>query len=231
MYWDMIVSFLLHLGGPVIIATIFSGFLDVIPLTSRIWILIAGTVIFSFIVNFGVLLLLQTTSCDGLKDMLGVAKGAGIGAVITFFFMLIPSYWEGLRLSISQVFVEHHPLLSAADAARQDILVSAARQAGSVGIGIPVPAPAPKQPSMFDLTDGGRPSFGGERPPGFGDTTSSGEGDPTNTKQGGGARMTPEEYANQTFREIKAACAYMAAFAGAYGVGLGSRYAVTCKKV
>jgi hypothetical protein len=45
----------------------------------------------------------------------------------------------------------------------------------------------------------------------------------------GGNRLTPEEYADQTFNEIKSALAYMSAFAGAYGVGIGSRYAVNCK--
>jgi len=46
--------------------------------------------------------------------------------------------------------------------------------------------------------------------------------------QKGGAAITPEEYETQTFQEIAIGASYWAAFAGAYGVGIGSLSAATC---
>ncbi len=206
LYWDMAISFVLHLVGPLAIATIFSSMLREFSIGTRIMILIVASMLFSFIVNIGVLLFLQTTSCGGLKDAIGVVKGATVGAALTGFFMWIPSVWEGLRLSISQVFVDHKSILTPLEAAQDRILGSAGMRMLTVGVGTPV-SPAPSAPPA--LPDRPLPSA----PP----------------AQMGGNRLTPEEYADQTFNEIKSALAYMSAFAGAYGVGIGSRYAVNCK--
>lgn len=195
LYADMIVSFLLHLSGTIAIATLFSGVLSDYSVSTRVWILIVATMVFSFTVNMGVLLFLQTTSCGGLKDIAGVAKGAFIGSALTGFFMWIPSIWEGLRLSISQVFVDHKSLMTPLEAAQDRILVPASQKILEIPQTATLPLAVP----------------------------------PSWATQVGGKRLTPEEYADQTFSEIKSALAYMSAFAGAYGVGIGSRYAVNCK--
>ena len=200
LYWDMAISFVLHLVGPFAIATIFSSFLRDYPLSVRVWILIISSMVFSFIVNFGTLLFLQTTSCDGLKDAGGVAVGAGISAILTGFFMWIPSIWEGLRLSISQVFINHQSIMTPTEAAQDQILAPASMKM----LSIPTASAPPAAPLAIAV------------PPSW-------------ATQTGGKRLTPEEYADQTFNEIKSALAYMSAFAGAYGVGIGSRYAVKCK--
>lgn len=46
--------------------------------------------------------------------------------------------------------------------------------------------------------------------------------------QKGGAAISPDEYEKQTFQEIAAGASYWGAFAGAYGVGLGSLIAAKC---
>jgi len=46
--------------------------------------------------------------------------------------------------------------------------------------------------------------------------------------QKGGAAITPEEYDDQTFQEISVGASYWSAFAGAYGIGIGSLTAATC---
>lgn len=53
------------------------------------------------------------------------------------------------------------------------------------------------------------------------------------SQQGGGlaeevGALTPEEYEAQTLREMSYGAAYWAAFAGAYGVGIGSLFAAKC---
>jgi hypothetical protein len=46
--------------------------------------------------------------------------------------------------------------------------------------------------------------------------------------QQGGAALSPEEYEAQTFQETVYGVAYWSAFAGAYGIGLGSLFAGKC---
>jgi hypothetical protein len=46
--------------------------------------------------------------------------------------------------------------------------------------------------------------------------------------QKGGAALTPEEYESQTFKEITIGASYWTAFAGAYGIGVGSLLAGKC---
>jgi hypothetical protein len=217
LYWDMAISFVLHLVGPLAIATIFSSMLREFSVGTRIMILIVASMLFSFIVNIGVLLFLQTTSCGGLKDAIGVVKGATVGAALTGFFMWIPSVWEGLRLSISQVFVDHKSILTPLEAAQDRILGPASMSMLTVGVGSVSSAPSvpPANPNPDDsLSEAERGDQGAQY---------------RGSIMRGGNRLTPEEYADQTFNEIKSALAYMSAFAGAYGVGIGSRYAVNCK--
>ena len=46
--------------------------------------------------------------------------------------------------------------------------------------------------------------------------------------QKGGAALTPSEYEDQVFRETMVGAAYWSAFAGAYGIGIGSMIATKC---
>lgn len=48
------------------------------------------------------------------------------------------------------------------------------------------------------------------------------------TVQQGGAALTPTEYDDQVFRETMIGAAYWSAFAGAYGIGVGSMIATKC---
>lgn len=196
----MVVSFMLNLVGPLAIAALFSSFFSAMSLSTRVWLLIICSTIYAFVINLCVLTFLQTTNCNGLKNFGGIAAGAGISAALTLFFMWIPSIWEDLRLAISQLFIAHHALLTASEAAGEGVIVDAGKRISSLlntekePLAVAVPLP------------------------------------PSGIKQSGGKRLTPEEYDDQTFNEIKAAMAYMSAFAGAYGIGIGSRYAINCNK-
>jgi len=53
-------------------------------------------------------------------------------------------------------------------------------------------------------------------------------GSPPAVVQAGGAAITQDEYDVQTFQEITMGASYWAAFAGAYGIGLGSLLATKC---
>jgi hypothetical protein len=43
-----------------------------------------------------------------------------------------------------------------------------------------------------------------------------------------GGAITPEQYEDQTAQEISLGASYWAAFAGAYGIGVGSLFAASC---
>ncbi len=334
LYWEMFASFMLNLAGPLSIAAVFSGILSSYPLGTRVWILIIASMVYAFIINAILLTALQGQSCNGVKDFGGIAIGAAISAAIALFFMWIPSVWEGLRLSITQLFMEHHPLQTEIEAKRERIAKSAGVAMNDTykpGAAIPVAKPVSMMPMPLPVATpvgvpvatpvGPPPSIPLQKPapipisletnrsewekwgramfhwfmqlpaadkeewvktadkselarfeswtsndtktymdeiipwarqhtgrikwiqqliPSFTDAEAKSRWyglqtkrlyaeDPRSFTQGGGARLTPEEYMNQTFSEIKTAIAYMSAFAGAYGIGVGSRYAVTCK--
>lgn len=291
LYWEMLASFMLHLAGPLALAAMFASVMKGYSAMTRVYLIILGSAIWSFCVNCGILTVLQTTSCNGLQDFKGIAIGAGISAILTAFFMWIPSIWEGLRLSISQVFVPHQPLQTPADAVREGRLIRAGVQlvapipmALPVGQWYPAPPPTgappaaapppavgtevlkpdpnanlnptsngdnsgelpspPALPAKIDytglsqeerirkyydsLTPAQRSTYASDS---MDITHISDDGTVSYRSQRGGNRLTPEQYQDQLFSEIKSALAYMSAFAGAYGVGIGSRYAVNCKKV
>jgi hypothetical protein len=60
------------------------------------------------------------------------------------------------------------------------------------------------------------------------DVAEASVGSPDAPVQTGGAALTPIEYEAQAFKEMMIGASYWAAFAGAYGVGLGSMMTTKC---
>jgi hypothetical protein len=192
LYWEMTASFIFHLAGPLVISALFGGLLgtSIQNIQARAWVFLGILIVISFAINFVALLFLQMHSCNGLKDATGVAAGAGIGAGITGAFAALPIFWQGLRLVISQMFMDHKSLLTPTQARIEGIVSDASTK-------------------LLEVKDA--------------------EKQEGQVIQSGGAHLTPEQYETQTFNEIVTAMAYMSAFAGAYGVGVGSRFSTNCK--
>lgn len=125
------------------------------------------------------LTVLQTSTCQGVKNVKGIAIGSAIAAAITAVMIALPVYVEPLRLIVSQLFIRHKTLLTPAFARVNDALVEAGSKVMSASL------------------------------------------------QTGGA-LTPDEYEDQTSQEIALGTSYWAAFAGAYGIGIGSLFAASC---
>jgi len=176
LYGEMAGSWIAHLAIPVA-ASMLVGVLPYMAPSTKVMIFIGVCTAFSFVCQYGFLAMLQSSSCQGIKDYGSVFRGAVMAALITAGMIAIPAYVEPMRLVVSMMFFDHKALLTPEQAAAQKQIVEAASAIAH---------------------------------------------------QRGGAAITPDEYDDQTFQEIASGASYWAAFAGAYGVGIGSLTAAVC---
>jgi hypothetical protein len=174
LYGTMVGSWIAHLAIPVAIMMVARQMTN-----WKLWFL-AGCVGASLLWQAMWLTVLQTSTCQGVKNVRGIATGSTISAVIMAIMVAIPIYVEPMRLVVSQLFMSHKALLTPAIANVNDALV-----------------------------DSGKKILGA-------------------SLQVGGGAITPEEYEAQTAQETALGTSYWAAFAGAYGIGIGSFFAASC---
>jgi hypothetical protein len=173
LYGTMVGSWIAHLAIPMAIMMAVRQMQN-----WKLWFL-AGCVGASLLWQAMWLTVLQTSTCQGVKNVRGIATGSTISAVIVAIMVAIPIYVEPMRLVVSQLFMSHKGLLTPAIANMNDALV-----------------------------DSGKKIMGA-------------------SLQVGGA-ITSDEYETQTAQEIALGASYWAAFAGAYGIGVGSLFAASC---
>ena len=200
-YGTMVGSWIAHLAIPV---AVLIAVQQVGPDNWKLW-FILGCVGLSLLWQAMWLTVLQTSSCSGIKNVKGLAIGSLIAAAITAGMTLIPVYIEPMRLIVSQLLISHKTLLTPAVAHVNDALVDSGNKIFSASI--LQNNPEPTAPAMNHALN---------------------SGDPTAPAQYGGAAITPDEYETQTAQEIAYGTSYWAAFAGAYGIGIGSLFAATC---
>lgn len=190
LYGEMVGSWISHLAIP-FGASLVIGALPYMEVSKKVILLIAASIVLSFVAQFAFLMFLQASSCKGVQNYGSIFAGALIGAGITGAMVAIPLYVEPMRLAVSQLFGSHKSLLTPEQARMNEIVTTAGK--GLVEASVPL-APIP-------------------------DTIT----------QKGGASLTPDQYDNQTFKEMMIGSSYWAAFAGAYGIGIGSMIAVKCQ--
>jgi hypothetical protein len=188
LYGEMAGSFIIHAAIPAAILLALESL--GVPVGSRILWMIGALMVASFAIQFGLLTVLQQTSCSGVKEFGGVLWGAGVGALLTGGFAWLPTALPWLRLLISQIFMRHRPLATPGEAAAERATIEAAR---AVRLAEGVSA---EQVVL--------------------------------TASSGGVSLEKPAYDLQTFAELRFAVSYMAAFAGAYGTGIGSLWATQC---
>lgn len=104
LYGEMAGSWLIHLGIPVIASVVVTA----IPGLSRALLpFLLIVTLLSFILQFVLLLPLQSTSCKGVHNLKSIAMGAAGSAVLTGVMTAIPLYYEPARLLVSQLVVSH----------------------------------------------------------------------------------------------------------------------------
>ena len=185
----MMGSWISHLAIP-FGASLVIGALPYMELSTKVLLLIAASIVLSFVAQFAFLMFLQASSCKGVQNYGRIFAGALIAAGITGAMVAIPLYVEPMRLAVSQLFGSHKSLLTPEQARMNEILTTAGK--GLVEASVPL-TPIP------DMI------------------------------QKGGASLTPDQYDNQTFKEMMIGSSYWAAFAGAYGIGVGSMIAAKCQ--
>ena len=186
LYGEMAGSWIAHLGIPFGTAMLVRSMGRMDAFTKVLIFLCVCTVI-SFICQAGFLAILQSSSCDGIKDYGKIFMGALVAATITAGMIAIPAFYEPMRLVVTNLFMPHKTLLTPELAKINEILTKAGDDVLRASLAADAPA-----------------------------------------VQKGGAAITPEEYEVQTFQEIAIGASYWAAFAGAYGIGIGSLTAATC---
>ena len=203
LYGEMAGSALVHAAVPILVASVIS----MMPYTSlwrRTLTLFISVVVISFIVQLAFLVGLQMISCQGIKNYGILLSGALIGAVLTAAMIAFPTFIESMRLVVSQLFMNHKSLLTekmaAIDAATTDAGLNVFRAEVKEANDLTAVSATP------DVQKGGAVII-----------------------QRGGGPLTQEQYEHQTIKEMMIGSSYWAAFAGAYGVGIGSLIAVKCK--
>ena len=131
----------------------------------------------SWVVQNLFLLMLQSSSCGGIKAYGGVAWGATVASLITAGMLAIPTYFEPMRLVVSHLFITHPEV-----------------QQGGVVVA---------------------------------STTNEANG-PTEETEESEVNGPTEEGDAIRFREIALGAGFWGAFAGAYGIGIGSLYGTSC---
>lgn len=193
-YGVMVGSAGLHAVIPLVVGVILG--MTTLSLQTKMIVMLVLIVALSFLVQSGLLTALQANSCNGVKSYRNIFVGAGIGGLITLIMAAIPIFIEPLRLVVSQIFVDHKPLLTPELARINQFVTKAAVD--------------------FSEITGGAESESLALTP-----------TPTPPVQSGGAALDPEQYESQTLRETQTAAAYWTAFAGAYGIAIGSIMAAT----
>lgn len=205
LYMEMFGSALIHAAIPATIVA-FIGTNRVLETRTKLWIILIGIFLLSFAVQSGFLASLQANSCGGVKTYGPIFKGGAIGGLISAVMAAIPLFVEPLRLIVSQLFMDHHALLTPQMKEINNVITQAATNFAGVG-------------SAASLHTEESVATKNTLPP----TLSE------NNQSGGGA-LTQEQYEDQTMQEIRYGASYWTAFAGAYGVAVGSMIAANqCK--
>lgn len=194
LYMEMFGSALIHAAIPATLVA-FIGTNRVLDFRTKLLIILIGTFLVSFGVQSGFLASLQANSCNGIKSYRPIFTGGAIGGLITACMIAFPLFIEPLRLIVSQLFMDHHALLTPQQKEINEIITQAA----------------------VNMSDVGTPS-------------SQPETESAPVTQTGGGALTAEQYEDQTMQEIRYGASYWSAFAGAYGVAVGSMIAANkCK--
>ncbi len=174
------------------------GGLPTLSMSGRVWLMIGLVAALSMIAQFFFLAQLQASSCSGVKDYKSILKGSFIAALISGVMVAIPMYMESMRLIVSQLFGDHKVLLTPQLSQINSIIAGAASQVADVS----QQAQQQAQPQVQPQTQTGGAIVA--------------------------APLTAVEYEQQTLKEMTFGAAYWAAFAGAYGIGVGSLFASVC---
>jgi len=109
---EMFGSWLLHLFIPFFMSRIVTSMFYDTTVFNRMMILIGFTMIFSFILQFILLIIIQSSSCGTVKHFDYISYGSIIGTIIVGAMMCVPAFVEPMRVVVSQLYAPHKPLMT-----------------------------------------------------------------------------------------------------------------------
>jgi hypothetical protein len=236
LYGEMAASGLINVAF-----AIFGGFLvsllsQMMEMTEvvRSLILLAFIVGMSTAIQYGLFVALQANSCGKVTNYGAIAKATGQGAVITAIMVAIPLFVQPMRLIVSEALAQlgigsgHQVPLDPAMAFAQKQIKQAAENIAAYAVKGPSLLSTSINPLEGMITNSLPSAHSESDKPTTSESVNSDEEE--NTIMVGGA-LNPQQFQDQTNREKYIGAAFWAAFAGAYGIGLGSLHAGTCKAV
>jgi len=126
MYGEMFASAILHGCLPFLVYIMVKDLVSMTR-TSFIVVLVVACSIASFLLNMGLLTMIQANTCGGVNNFKTIAIGSFLGSLITAIMVLIPTYIEPMRLMISTFFLAHNIILDQKDALNQQVLLTTAQ--------------------------------------------------------------------------------------------------------
>ena len=226
---EMVAAWLLHLFVPFFMSRIVTNMFYDTSVLNRMLILIGFTMLFSFVLQFIFLIIIQSTSCNTVKNFDYIAYGSIIGAFIVGGMMCIPAFLEPMRTVVSQIYAPHKPLMTPQLEELEKYLLFASVPKNQIGGAKSsfTPAPPPEKEEI-KITN---PINTKEEPVKPSEEPIKTITNPLKTKEtAANPKDEPaqKKYDKQTFDEFTIGSALWAAFGGAYGVGLGSLWAGKC---
>ena len=227
---EMVAAWLLHLFVPFFMSRIVTNMFYDTSVLNRMLILIGFTMLFSFVLQFIFLIIIQSTSCNTVKNFDYIAYGSIIGAFIVGGMMCIPAFLEPMRTVVSQIYAPHKPLMTPQLKELEKYLLFASVPKNQIG-----GAPPPEKEEIKTITNPintkEEPIKPKEEPIKPKEEPIKTIINPIKTKEtAANPKDEPaqKKYDKQTFDEFTIGSALWAAFGGAYGVGLGSLWAGKC---
>jgi hypothetical protein len=124
LYGEMLASAIAHAAIP-FAAVLLIGTIPYMSASSKPLLFLGLCVLMSFVAQMAFLLVLQVSTCSGVKDFGTIAHGSLIAAIITGCMVAIPVFIESMRTMVSQLFMDHNLLLSPQLQKMQTIVVKA----------------------------------------------------------------------------------------------------------
>ena len=112
LYGEMVGAWILHFAIPFGVSMLLPALFPLVKGFMQLLLFIGICMLFSGILQIGLLAFLQSASCGGVKDYSSILGGAFWASLLFAGMIAIPIFIEPMRLLFSQLLVHHYPLLT-----------------------------------------------------------------------------------------------------------------------
>ena len=124
LYGEMLASAIAHAAIP-FAAVLIIGTIPYMTFSTKPLIFWGICILLSFMAQTAFLMILQISSCSGIKDFGTILRGSFIAAIISAAMIAIPVFIESMRTMVSQLFITHNILMTPQTQEMHNIIVKA----------------------------------------------------------------------------------------------------------